>query len=238
MTSPATVDPMELDAVMATLEAEGTAQNRKVYARHGACEPLFGVSHGALGKLERAIKTDHELGLALWETGNHDARMLAAKVVDPAEFGAKLADRWAREAVCYQTAGAVADVIAESPVARSRSDVWRDRKGEWVASAGWGVVARTCEDEDLWSIADLRALVRQIEDEIHDRPNRVRHEMTMALICIALRNAALQRLAISAARRIGPVDVDHGETSCTTPDAVDYIERTVGYRQRRAVRSD
>lgn len=228
---------MELDEVMATLAREGTAQNRKVYARHGAREPMFGVSHAALGALRKRIKTDHDLGLGLWDTGNHDARILAAKIVDPAAFTAKLADRWAREAVCYQTAGAVADVVAASPLARSRSDVWRDRKGEWVASAGWGVVARTCEDEDLWTIADLRALVRQIEHEIHDRPNRVRHEMTMALIGIALRNAALQRLAMSAARRIGPVEVDHGETNCTTPDAVDYIERTVGYRQRRAVRS-
>ncbi|MDG2028282.1 MAG: DNA alkylation repair protein [Acidimicrobiales bacterium] len=228
---------MELDEVMSTLEAEGTAQNRKIYARHGAQEPMFGVSYGALGKLEKKIKTDHELGLALWDSGNHDARMLAAKVVDPGEFTTKLADGWARAAVCYQTAGAVADVVAESPVAGGRCDAWRDRKGEWVASAGWGVLARTCEDEDLWSIADLRGLVRQVEEEIHDRPNRVRHEMNMALICIALRNAALQRLAMSAGRHIGEVVVDHGETNCSTPDACDYIEKTVGYRQRRAVRS-
>ncbi len=228
---------MEFAEVMAALEAEGTAQNRKIYPRHGAQEPMFGVSHAALGKLEKKIKIDHELGIALWDSGNFDARMLAAKVVDPDEFTVKLADSWARDAVCYQTAGAVADVVAQSPVARSRADAWRDRKGEWVASAGWGIAARTCEDEDLWSIADLRGLLRQVEEEIHERPNRVRHEMNMAMICIALRNAALQRLAISAARRVGHVEVDHGETSCTTPDAADYIEKTVGYRQRRTVRS-
>lgn len=228
---------MEFDEVMAALEAEGTEQNRKIYPRHGAQEPMFGVSHAALGKLEKKIKVDHELGLALWDSGNHDARMLAAKVVDPSEFSASLADRWASDAVCYQTAGAVADVVTQSPVARSRADMWCDRKGEWVASAGWGIVARTCEDEDLWSIAELRGLLRQIEEEIHDRPNRVRHEMSMAMICIALRNAALQRLAISTAKRVGHVEVDHGDTSCTTPDAVEYIEKTVGYRQRRSVRS-
>ena len=228
---------MDFDEVMAALEAEGSAQNRKIFPRHGAQEPMFGVSYAALGKLEKKIKVDHELGLELWASGNHDARMLAAKIVDADEFTAKLADSWARDAVCYQTAGAVADVVAHSPVARSRCDAWRDRKGEWVASIGWGIVARTCEDEDLWSIADLRALLRQIEDEIHDRPNRVRHEMNMAMISIALRNAALQRLAMSASKRVGPVEVDHGDTSCTTPDAADYIEKTVGYRQRRTVRS-
>jgi 3-methyladenine DNA glycosylase AlkD len=228
---------MEFDEVMAALEAAGTAQNRKIYARHGAREPLFGVSYGTLGSLVKELGVDHELGLALWDSGNHDARMLAAKIVDPDAFTVSLADRWAREAVCYQTAGAVADVIARSPLARSRADVWCDRKGEWVASAGWGIVARTCEDDELWTAAELRALVRRIEDEIHDRPNRVRHEMNMALISVALRNTALQRLAKAAARRIGPVDVDHGDTDCTTPDACDYIDRTVGYRQQRAVRS-
>lgn len=228
---------MDFDEVMVALAAAGTAQNRRIHPRHGAREPMFGVSHAALGELEKEIRIDHDLGLALWDSGNHDARMLAAKVVDAERFTAKLADAWAREAVCYQTAGAVADVVARAPVARSRCDVWRDRKGEWVASAGWGIVARTCEDEDMWSIAELRALLRQIEEEIHDRPNRVRHEMNMAMIAIALRNAALQRLAMSAARRVGPVVVDHGDTGCSTPDACDYIERTVGYRQRRAVRS-
>ena len=228
---------MEFAEVMAALEAEGTAQNRKIYPRHGAQEPMFGVSYAALGELEKTIKIDHELGLALWDSGNHDARMLAAKVVDPEQFTAKLADAWALDAVCYQTAGAVADVVAESPLARTRADAWLDRKGEWVASAGWGIVARTCEDEDLWSIADLRGMLRQVEEEIHARPNRVRHEMNMAVISIALRNPALQRLALSSARRVGPVEVDHGDTSCTTPDACDYIEKTVGYRQRRVVRS-
>jgi 3-methyladenine DNA glycosylase AlkD len=228
---------MNFDEVMSALEAGGSEKTRIVYARHGARSPMFGVSYATLTTLEREIKVDHELGLALWSTGNHDARMLAAKIVDSHRFTVKLADSWVREADNYLAAGVVADVVGQSPVARSRSDAWRERKGEWVASAGWGIVARTCELEDEWSIAELRGLLRQIEGEIHDRPNRVRHEMNMVVIAIALRNAALQRQAMSAARRIGPVVVDHGDTDCTTPVAVDYIEKTVGYRHRKVVRS-
>ena len=223
---------MQLAEVMKVLEAEGTAQNRKIYARHGAREPMFGVSYGVLRKLARRIKTDHELGLALWDTGNHDARMLGAMVVDPSRFTVSVANRWVREAVCYQTAGAVADVVAASPVARSRADAWRDRTAEWVASAGWGVIARTCEDPELWSVEELRELLRQVEAEIHDRPNRVRHEMNMAVICIALRDGNLRRQATATAKRIGPVVVDHGATNCTTPEAVGYIERAAAHRER------
>ena len=44
-----------------------------------------------------------------------------------------------------------------------------------------------------------------------------------AVIAIGLRNANLEKRAIAAARRIGKVEVDHGDTSCKTPDAEPYI---------------
>ena len=86
-------------------------------------------------------------------------------------------------------------------------------------------------------VAELRVLLRRIESEIHERPNRVRHEMNMGVICIALRDGNLERQARATARRIGQVIVDHGETNCTTPEAVGYIDRAVAHRSRRAVRS-
>ena len=33
--------------------------------------------------------------------------------------------------------------------------------------------------------------------------------------------------------KIGPVDVDHGETGCKTPDAVPYIERIWEHKTRK-----
>ena len=219
---------------MLELEAAGTEQTRRTYARHGVTTPMFGVSYAVLRKLQKRIGTDHELALDLWATGNHDARVLACEVVDRARMTVRLADSWVRDADCYVIAGAVAGAVAASPVARSRSDAWRDRTGEWVASAGWGIVAGTAEDDTIWTTAELRALLHQIEAEIHERPDRVRHEMNGALIAIALRDGNLRRQATATARRIGPLHVDHGETSCTTPDAVDYIERTVAHRSRRS----
>lgn len=74
----------------------------------------------------------------------------------------------------------------------------------------------------------------EVMAELHDRPHRVRHEMNGALIVIALRDGNLRRQAIATARRIGALHVDHGETGCTTPDAIGYIERTLAHRSRRA----
>jgi hypothetical protein len=49
--------------------------------------------------------------------------------------------------------------------------------------------------------------------------------MNSALIGIGINKPALRKKAIEAARRIGKVEVDHGETNCKTPDAVPYIEK-------------
>ena len=68
-------------------------------------------------------------------------------------------------------------------------------------------------------------LLEVIERDIHAKPNRVRHEMNGALIAIGMRGGALRERAFAVAAAIGPVEVDHGQTSCVTPDARAYIEK-------------
>jgi hypothetical protein len=64
-----------------------------------------------------------------------------------------------------------------------------------------------------------------IEAGIHGAKNRVRHAMNSALISIGGRSAALEKKAVAAAKRIGRVEVDHGDTGCKTPDAIPYIQK-------------
>ncbi len=68
---------------MQELEALGSEQTRKTYARHGIKEPAFGVLYSSLSKIQKRIKTDHELARRLWHTGNHDARILATMISHP-----------------------------------------------------------------------------------------------------------------------------------------------------------
>ena len=223
-------------AVMAELEAVGTAQNRKVYARHGAAEPVFGVSYAELGRIAKPIKTDHALAVELWDSGNHDARVLALRVAAPAVVDEPLAGRWLRDVDNYILAEGLGGLCAQSPPARELSDAWRDSPAEWTASTGWFIVTCSAENPDVWSAAELRGLVGQIEGEIGERPNRVRHEMNGALIVIALRDAGLRREVLAAVARIGPVKVDHGQTGCKTPEVAPYVERTLAHRAAKAAR--
>lgn len=88
---------MTLKEALAALKKAGTAQNRKVYGRHGVKGEMFGVSYATLGSLKKKIKLDHVLAVQLWKTGNHDARVLATMVADPAAATGKEIDAWVKD---------------------------------------------------------------------------------------------------------------------------------------------
>jgi 3-methyladenine DNA glycosylase AlkD len=225
---------MKLKEILAKLESLGTAQNRKIYARHGVTAPMYGVSFGNLGKLRKKIGTDQELAVALWRTGNHDARVLATMVADPARFTSRELDRGARELDSAVVTDAYASMLAADPRAPRKAEIWGGRRSEFVGRAGWGLVARIAGLANDLDNAWFLARIGEIEAGVHGAPNRKRETMNTALIAIGCRNNALRRRAQAAARRIGPVEVDHGETSCKTADAVEYIDRTWKHRAKKA----
>lgn len=212
---------MTFDETMKALEKMGTAQNRKVYARHGVVDACFGVSYANLGKLKRKIKTDQDLAEELWESGNHDARVLATMIADPEAIKASTLDAWAGDLGDHVLTHALSTLASQHASAATRMRKWIDSRSEWVAAAGWGML-----HGQLGSMSkdELEALLERIEMEIHDAPNRVRYNMNSALINIGAQKG-MQRAAIAAARRIGKVEVDHGETGCKTPDAEAYINK-------------
>ena len=54
-------------------------------ARYGInVDDAFGVSVYELRRVAKGLGRDHDLALALWATGNHEARLLASMVDDPA----------------------------------------------------------------------------------------------------------------------------------------------------------
>jgi len=225
-----------LQDVMVQLRSAGTEQNRKVYARHGAAEPMFGVSYKDLGRIAKPLRTDHALAGDLWDSGNHDARVLALRVADASAMTKTRARRWLRDVDNYILAEALGGLLAQTRQARELSNEWRDSPSEWPASVGWFLVACTAEQRDIWSADELRTLMGQICAEIAERPNRVRHEMNTVLIAIGLRDGNLRRSVLKLAADIGPIQVDHGETGCKTPAIAPYIDRTLAHREKMAAR--
>ena len=220
---------MTLSQTMSALEKAGTAQARKTYARHGAAEPIFGVSFAFLKTLMKRIKVDQELATALWETGNYDARNLAFKIADPERMSPAQLDKWAAEPRVRMCESYVAYLAVEGPHARRMADKWLAAKDESRRATGWRLVGAMAmvdiDTPDGW-FADRLA---EIEKTIQVSPNRQRDSMLQALIAIGCRSAALRKSVTAVGKRIGKVEIDQGDTSCKTPELVPTLEKTWTY---------
>ncbi|MDA1314022.1 MAG: DNA alkylation repair protein [Acidobacteria bacterium] len=217
------------------LESLGTAQNRKVYARHGVGNEMYGVSFADLGRLHREIKKNHALAQELWRSGNHDARVLATMVADPHEASLQLLDEWRRDLDNYVITNAFSRFVAATRFAEKRMEQWTKSSREWTGRAGWLILARLATKDDAAEDEYFAAYIPIIEERIHKAKNRVRDAMNAALIAIGGRSAALEEKAVAAAVRIGKVEVDHGPTGCKTPDSVTYIRKTGARKRHRSV---
>jgi len=224
---------MSLAETMSALEKAGSAQTRKTYARHGGSEPMFGVSFATLKTLLKRIGVDHELALALWDTGNFDARNLAVKIAEPAVISIAELDRWASVPPATVCGGYVAYLAAESPHARSRCDAWRTSKNQAKRCTGWELVgAMAMRDEgtpDAWFAERLA----EIEPSIQTAPNAERQTMLGALISIGCRSSALRKSVTAASKRIGKIEIDQGDTACKTREIVPTLEKTWAYAQSK-----
>lgn len=217
--------------VLKELKAMGTAQNRKVYARHGVGDKMYGVSFADLKSLKKRINVDHNLAVRLWGTKNHDARVLATMVADPQKMTAGEADSWARELSNSIVTDSFAGLVSQAPFAKKKMEQWSKRKGEWIARSGWRLLAYHAMRDLTLPDSLFGDYIKTIERDIHSQKNRVREAMNSALIAIGMRSPKLEKAAIAAAKRIGKVEVDHGETNCKTPDAIDYIRRAVARKR-------
>jgi 3-methyladenine DNA glycosylase AlkD len=226
---------MDVVEGLARLEAAGTQQVRKVYRRHGASDPLFGVSFSVLHAMAKEAKGDGVLARGLWATGNYDARLLACMVADPAVTTEADLDAWLAGIDVYVLVDVfVGSLAAKVRGVRERADRWSASTRDWTSQAGWDLYGQLAlHDPDLDDVF-FAGLLARIEAGIQGSGNRTRHSMNGALIAIGMRNPTLRGAAEGVAGRIGPVQVDHGATGCVTPAAVPYIARAWARRATKA----
>ncbi|MCU5446573.1 DNA alkylation repair protein [Bacillus cereus] len=216
---------MLLEEVMQQLEEYGTEQNRKTYKNHGAKEPLFGVSFANLKLLKKKIKKDHDLAILLWETKNMDAMTLATMILDLKKVTTELLNKWVQEVDYYCLMDVLMTAICTSPIAIERMEEWTKSDDEWIGRAGWSLLANIAIKNKTLQDDFFFPYLEEIKANIHNEKNRKKEAMNSALIAIGIRNEDLERKAIEMAREIGKVQVDHGATSCKTPDAEPYIKK-------------
>ncbi|MBE7494227.1 MAG: DNA alkylation repair protein [Verrucomicrobiaceae bacterium] len=217
---------MTLDETMKLLASKGTEQTRKTHRRHGAPEPMFGVKIGDLKPIVKQIKGDQALAMQLYATGNSDAMYLAGLVADGSKMKRAELERWVKGATWHMISGCTVPwVAAEHPDAIEIALKWIDSPKEPIAVAGWATlsnVVTTTPDEKL-PMKQIGMLLDHVVKTIHKSPNRVRYAMNNFVISCGTYVAPLADKAVAAAKKIGRVEVDMGQTDCQVPDAERYI---------------
>lgn len=217
---------MNAQEILTTLKKLGKPQTAAIYRRHGSGDNVFGVLTSEIAKLQKRIKVDHALALELWKTGNAEARVLALQVTDPEKLTRADADRLVKDGPVRFIGCYLAGLLARSPIAEPTMRDWMKSPSEFTRELGFAILgARLKDDPGSVSDAEAEKVLATIEQEIHRSPNWARYAMNGALISIGVFKPTLRKKAIEAAKRIGKVDVDHGDTSCKTPDAGPYIEK-------------
>ncbi len=218
---------MHLKEVMDYLESKGSEQTRKIYIKHGAQEPFFGVKVGDMKPIEKKEKNNHKLALELYATKNGDAQYLAGLIANPNEFKKVDLMLWAREATWYMVSEyAVAWNLAENDNCLEVALEFIQSDDPKLQVVGWSGMSSflLIKNSEGLNVNVVEELLEKAENELHGAANRVRYCMNGFIIAAGGAFPELTEKCKEIGDRIGKVEVNLGETTCKVPVIRPYIE--------------
>ena len=194
----------DVAAILSQLEALGSRAGRDGMQRYGIVAPkMFGVSVSQIQKLAKPFRRDHELAVALWDTGWYEARLMAGFVDDPARVTPAQMDRWANDfdnwAVCDHSCFHLFD---RTPHAFDRIERWSRKRGEFQRRAAFALLASVALHDKEMPDEPFRGCFPLIEEAATDDRNFVRKSLVWALRSIGGRNTALNAETLDVSRRL------------------------------------
>jgi 3-methyladenine DNA glycosylase AlkD len=196
--------PPTAPAILKKLKSLSNPKSLASMARFGIpTDHALGIPSPVLKRIAKEVGRDQAIASALWKSGIHEARCLAALVGDPTTITEAEMERWARQITAWDECDACCWYLFDlTPIAYRKAMEWSRRKEEFVKRAGFALMAslalhdKAAGDEKFWKF--LPAIKRQANDE----RNFVRKAVNWALRQIGKRNLRLNRAAIRAAREI------------------------------------
>ncbi len=217
---------MTLKETLNQLEALGNEKMRRQNTKHGAGDNQFGVRRGDVRKLAKKIKTNHELAVALWETGNIDARFLAILLMKPGILSADEMDRMVRSVTFVEVADWLTSyVVKRHPDKETLRQGWMATDDPMAARAGWSLTAQRVvkSPEGL----DLTALLDRIESEMGNAAPEVQWTMNCSLAEIGIHFPEHRERAIAIGEALGVYRDFPVSKGCTSPFAPIWINAIV-----------
>jgi 3-methyladenine DNA glycosylase AlkD len=167
----------------------------------------LGISIYELRKVAKDIGKDHALAIELWDSGIHEARILAAYIDDPQQVDEVQMDRWALDFdswdVCDQVCG---DLFDQTPFAWTKAVEWSRREEEFGRRAGFALMAALAVHDKHAPDARFERFFAAILESATDGRNFVKKAVNWALRNIGKHNRSLNARAIEVAQQVGQID--------------------------------
>lgn len=217
---------MTLKETLAKLKALGNEKVRAHNKKYGAGDNQFGVKLGDIRKLAKEIKADHELAVALWDTGNIDAMLLAVLLIKPEKLSRDEMDRMVRSINFVHVADWLNSyIVKDHPDNESLRQIWMEDDNPWAARAGWSLTAgRVAREPDG---LDLKALLDRIESDMGNAAPEVQWTMNSCLAAIGIHFPKHRKRAIAIGETLGIYRDYPVSKGCTSPFAPIWINEMV-----------
>ena len=199
---------MKADQIIATLKQQADTQAVQRMARFGVKPALaLGISIPTLRRLAKEHRKDQALALGLWDSGIHEARILASMLAEPHLVSPQLMDRWVNDFdswdVCDQVCGNLFD---KTPFAYQKAVQWCHEEREFVRRAGFVMMAELAVHDKKASDEAFLPFFPLIKQYAWDERNFVKKAVNWALRQIGKRNTHLRALALECAHEIQRMD--------------------------------
>lgn len=238
---------MTVKEIIAELESLGDEKRRKHNAKVGPdgidgvpLDKQFGLKTGDIRKVAKKIKTNHQVGLELWKTGNFDAQLLAILIMKPKELTADELDTMVREARFSWVAEWLQSyIIKEQPpeVKETLRAKWmkKSEKDAWALRAGWHLTASRINHDATSgdgkgagkSGLELDALLDRIGKEMPKAKPETQWTMNNALAAIGIKHASHRERAVAIGEKIGLYKDWPVSKGCTIPYVPVWVEAMV-----------
>lgn len=193
----------ELQAVLAELRARADPARLEGFRRVGIpTEHALGVSIPEIRAVSRKHRRRHDLALALWDTGIHEARILAAMVEHPTQVTPEQMERWVADFDAWDVCDGVCDLFMATPWSWEKARAWCERDEEFVRRAGFVLIARMAVHRKAEPAAAFLEALDLIRRHAGDERNFVKKAVNWALRQIGKRNRPLNEAAIACAVQI------------------------------------
>lgn len=199
---------MLADQIIAELKTMANPANVAGMARFGIkSDNILGISMPALRSMAKPYRKNHPLALGLWESGIHEARILASLIDDPRQVTLAQMEEWTGQFDTWDVCDQVCSNLWEKTAyAYEKAVEWSRREEEFTKRAGFVLMARLAVSDKKVPDEKIAAFLPEIEQGSIDKRNFVKKAVNWALRQIGKRSLGLNRLSIETAERLGSLD--------------------------------